>query len=88
MLGRTSAKPTWQLDAHSVQPARITDVSAVADPDTGVAVYESYPSGGLDGLRRHQRRHPDHRLGLRAGGDAGRRHQSGLTYPYAAPALD
>ena len=46
------------------------DVSAVADPNTGVAVYDSTPYQGyigLAGLRRHERLVADHRQRLRAG---------------------
>ncbi len=39
------AKPTWQLDTGCTMRT-IADVSAIADPFTGVAVYDSYPSGG------------------------------------------
>jgi len=41
------AKPSWQADTGC--PGRtIADVSAVADPDTGVAVYDSYQFSGWD----------------------------------------
>ena len=39
------AKPSWQTDRGCARRTA-TDVSAVADPDTGVAVYDSYQSGG------------------------------------------
>jgi hypothetical protein len=39
------AKPSWQADTGCTRRS-IADVSAVADPDTGVAVYDSYRSGG------------------------------------------
>ncbi|WP_330305619.1 MULTISPECIES: S53 family peptidase [unclassified Streptomyces] len=39
------AKPTWQTDA-SCSKRMISDVSAVADPATGVSVYDSYGSDG------------------------------------------
>jgi hypothetical protein len=39
------AKPTWQKDA-SCAKRTIADVSAVADPNTGLAVYDKYGSGG------------------------------------------
>ncbi|MGY4977809.1 S53 family peptidase [Streptomyces sp. 900105755] len=39
------AKPTWQTDA-SCSKRMIADVSAVADPATGVSVYDSYGSDG------------------------------------------
>ena len=45
------------------------DVSAVADPNTGVAVYDSYAYQGARGwmvVRRHQRLLADHRRRLRA----------------------
>ena len=39
------AKPSWQTDAHC--PMRmLNDVAAVADPSTGVAVYDTYQSTG------------------------------------------
>jgi hypothetical protein len=38
-------KPSWQKDA-SCTKRTIADVSAVADPNTGVAVYDKYGSGG------------------------------------------
>jgi subtilase family serine protease len=50
-LGATSGcsawvdKPAWQHDANC--PGRmVADVSSVADPDTGPAVYDSYDGGG------------------------------------------
>jgi subtilase family serine protease len=39
------AKPTWQTDTGCSKRA-ISDVSAVADPATGVAVYDSYQATG------------------------------------------
>ncbi len=39
------AKPTWQKDAGCARRT-VADVSAVADPNTGVAVYDSYGSTG------------------------------------------
>ena len=39
------AKPSWQTDSGCARRT-VTDVSAVADPDTGVAVYDTYQSGG------------------------------------------
>ncbi len=39
------AKPAWQIDAGCAMRT-ITDVAAVADPYTGVAVYDSYGSTG------------------------------------------
>ncbi|SNX62232.1 physarolisin II [Streptomyces sp. TLI_55] len=39
------AKPSWQTDA-SCSKRMIADVSAVADPATGVSVYDSYGSDG------------------------------------------
>jgi hypothetical protein len=39
------AKPSWQTDAHC--PMRmLNDVAAVADPETGVAVYDTYSQPG------------------------------------------
>jgi subtilase family serine protease len=42
------AKPGWQRDAHCGMRT-VADVAAVADPKTGVAVYDSYLPGGLAG---------------------------------------
>ncbi len=42
---RYDAKPSWQTDSGCGKRTA-TDVAAVADPDTGVAVYDSYQSGG------------------------------------------
>ncbi len=39
------AKPSWQKDTGCSQRTN-NDVSAVADPNTGVAVYDSYSEGG------------------------------------------
>ncbi len=39
------AKPSWQTDSGCGNRT-VADVSAVADPDTGVAVYDSYGSSG------------------------------------------
>ncbi|MGC1380861.1 MAG: S8 family serine peptidase [Candidatus Baltobacteraceae bacterium] len=39
------AKPSWQKD-KGCKGRTMDDVAAVADPSTGVAVYDSYPSGG------------------------------------------
>jgi subtilase family serine protease len=42
------AKPSWQTDKACANRT-VADVSAVADPNTGVAVYDSYGStGGLN----------------------------------------
>jgi subtilase family serine protease len=38
-------KPSWQTDT-GCSKRMVTDVSAVADPNTGVAVYDSYGSSG------------------------------------------
>ncbi len=42
---RLVAKPSWQTDKGCTMRSE-TDVSAVADPDTPVAVYDSFPRGG------------------------------------------
>lgn len=39
------SKPTWQTDA-SCKNRTIGDVAAVADPNTGVSVYDTYGAGG------------------------------------------
>ena len=44
-----AAKPAWQTDTGCMNRA-VADISAVADPQTGVAVYDSTPdSGGYKG---------------------------------------
>jgi subtilase family serine protease len=44
------AKPSWQTDAGCTKRT-VADVAAVADPNTGVAVYDTYSStGGLLGI--------------------------------------
>ncbi len=40
-----TSKPSWQTDATCTKKM-VADVSAIGDPDTGVAVYDSYGSGG------------------------------------------
>src|SRR5206468_3090698 len=42
------AKPSWQTDSGCSRRS-VADVAAVADPNTGVAVYDSYPAGGESG---------------------------------------
>ena len=39
-------KPTWQTDTGCGAQRTVSDVSAVADPGTGVAVYDTYGQGG------------------------------------------
>jgi len=39
-------KPTWQLDGATCPRRTVADVAAVADPATGVAVYDSYGATG------------------------------------------
>jgi subtilase family serine protease len=41
------AKPRWQTDTGCARRT-VADVAAVADPDTGVAVYDTYQSSGWD----------------------------------------
>jgi hypothetical protein len=38
-------KPSWQMDTRCAKRT-VADVSAVADPNTGVAVYDTYRVGG------------------------------------------
>src|SRR5437867_11567163 len=42
------AKPSWQTDSGCARRT-VADVSAVADPNTGVAVFDSTPFQGLSG---------------------------------------
>ncbi len=42
---RVEAKPAWQADPGCAKRA-VADVSAVADPNTGVAAYDTYQAGG------------------------------------------
>jgi subtilase family serine protease len=44
-----NAKPTWQTAATNCAGKADADVSAVADPNTGVAVYDSYAYQGVKG---------------------------------------
>jgi hypothetical protein len=44
-----NAKPVWQTSATSCSGKANADVSAVADPNTGVAVYDSTPNQGVSG---------------------------------------
>ena len=41
----TDSKPTWQKDTGCARRTD-NDVSAVADPNTGVAVYDTFSQGG------------------------------------------
>ncbi len=43
-----NTKPSWQLDTGCAKRT-VADVSAVADPNTGVAVYDSYAHLGVSG---------------------------------------
>ena len=43
------AKPSWQSDPSCTTHRTVADVSAVADPNTGVAVYDSTPYQGVSG---------------------------------------
>lgn len=45
------AKPSWQTDSGCARRT-VADVSAVADPNTGVAVYDSYAYRGVSGWLR------------------------------------
>jgi subtilase family serine protease len=44
-----NAKPSWQTSVTQCSGKANADVSAVADPNTGVAVYDSYAYQGLSG---------------------------------------
>ena len=44
-----NAKPSWQTSATKCSGKAAADVSAVADPNTGVAVYDSTPYQGYSG---------------------------------------
>jgi hypothetical protein len=44
-----NAKPTWQTAATKCSGKASADVSAVADPNTGVAVYDSFAFQGVSG---------------------------------------
>lgn len=44
-----NAKPSWQTSATSCGGKAVADVSAVADPNTGVAVYDTTPYQGRAG---------------------------------------
>ena len=42
------SKPSWQRD-HGCSKRTVVEVSAVADPNTGVAVYDSFAHNGVSG---------------------------------------
>jgi subtilase family serine protease len=42
-------KPSWQTDTAGCANRTVADVSAIADPNTGVAVYDSYAYQGRSG---------------------------------------
>ena len=44
-----NAKPSWQTSATQCSGKAVSDVSAVADPNTGVSVYDSTSYQGLSG---------------------------------------
>jgi subtilase family serine protease len=44
-----NAKPSWQTSVTQCSGKAISDVSAVADPNTGVSVYDSTPYQGISG---------------------------------------
>ena len=44
-----NAKPSWQTSATQCSGKAVADVSAVADPQTGVAVYDTTPYQGSSG---------------------------------------
>jgi subtilase family serine protease len=44
-----NAKPAWQTSVTQCSGDAVADVSAVADPNTGVSVYDSTPYQGLSG---------------------------------------
>jgi subtilase family serine protease len=44
-----NAKPSWQTSVTQCSGDAVADVSAVADPNTGVSVYDSTPYQGLSG---------------------------------------
>jgi subtilase family serine protease len=44
-----NSKPSWQTAATRCRGKAVADVSAVADPDTGVLVYDSYAYQGVSG---------------------------------------
>jgi subtilase family serine protease len=44
-----NAKPSWQTSVTQCSGKAIADVAAVADPNTGVSVYDSTPYQGLSG---------------------------------------
>ncbi len=46
---RFISKPTWQTDS-GCSKRTIADVSAIADPNTGVTVYDSYQTGAMNWL--------------------------------------
>ena len=71
-----SAKPTWQTDTGCAKRTD-NDVSAVADPNTGVAVYDTFSEGGWLEVGGTSASSPDHRGDVFALG----RHPSGRQQP-------
>ena len=80
---QVEAKPAWQSDMYCATRT-IADVSAVADPATGVAVYDSDPNLSLGQRGWGVYGDPDHRRHLRACGRSQRRNLSGQL-PVLAP---
>ena len=64
-----NAKPSWQTSVTQCSGKAISDVSAVADPNTGVSVYDTTRYQGISrlvGLGRHLGGLADHRRRVRA----------------------
>ena len=67
------AKPSWQTDTGCAKRTD-NDVAAVADPNTGVAVYDTYSQGGWLEVGGTSASSPIIAAHVRAGGHPGRGH--------------
>ena len=78
------AKPSWQTVTTGCTRRAEADVSAVADPATGVAVYQTFGASGWVVYGGTSVVGTDHRQRVRARRHAGRRHLRGVL-PVRAP---
>ena len=76
-------KPAWQHDP-ACHRRTVADVSAIADPNPGVFVYDTFQERRVHTRRRHLGVRADHRRDLRAGRPPGTGHLPGVL-PVPAP---
>ncbi|HEY2635985.1 MAG TPA: hypothetical protein VGI54_01240, partial [Solirubrobacteraceae bacterium] len=79
---RYEPKPSWQTDSGCARRT-VADVSAVADPNTGVAVYDSYGESGWLQFGGTSASSPIVASAYAAAGNAGS--ANGANQPYASP---